>query len=261
MTLIASLLWLTHQRATVWGNSVLMSALTASHETDSTRAQVAEAQAELERGDTTAAIARVQQLVAIHPDSIDVGISAIGLECQAVGALSPSTLTTTQRALAHSRRWHYGLYIWLREAANHPKLRACHGFGTEGLLSLVNQAEHNPQNQTPVRQRDLGHVRGHIALANGDTLGALHWFNSALKLVPDATYTLVQAAALGNAGAPALALQHMDIYTHLERDSSSEQVRDMPALHRWLLKHYGYHDKELLDLRRRLRADAATAVP
>jgi hypothetical protein len=41
MTLIASLLWLTHQRATVWGNSVLMSALTASHETDSTRAQVA----------------------------------------------------------------------------------------------------------------------------------------------------------------------------------------------------------------------------
>lgn len=257
VTLIAGLLWLTHQRAVVWGDPVLMSALTASHEADSTRAQVAEAQAELERGETTAALARMQQIIGNHPDSVDVAINAVGLECQAVGALSPNTLATTQQALARSRRWNYGLYIWLREAARHPQLRACRGFGIEGLLSLVAQAEFNPKSQTPARQRDLRHVRGQIALANDDTADALYWFDAALQLAPDATYALVQAAALGNAGDPGRALQHLDAYARLDKDASSEWVRDMPALHRWLLKHSGYYDDELIDLRRRLEADAA----
>jgi hypothetical protein len=83
----------------------------------------------------------------------------------------------------------------------------------------------------------------------------LRWFDAALLLKPEAQYALVQAAALGDAGTQALGVQHLDYYARIEAQAPTEKVRDMPAAHAWLLRHYGYYRNELSTLRRRLRAD------
>jgi len=83
---------------------------------------------------------------------------------------------------------------------------------------------------------------------------ALYWFDMALRAMPDADYALVQAAALGNAGAPALGVRHLDGYGNLAKTVTP--AFDMTGVHRWLLRHYGYYDREIADLRSRLARDA-----
>lgn len=253
--LVLLLLSLTHQRATVWGSPSLMSALTASHEADSARAQVAAATLELEQGGAAAAVARMRSLVAQHPGSIDVSINAVGIECQATGRLSRDTLASAERALGEAEKWNYGLYLWLRDAAVAPAMVHCEGFGPTGLMNLIAAAERNPHAQIARRKRELHHVRGQVALASGDADQALQQFDRALQLTPDAEYALVQAAALGNAGHPAHALRHLDELNRLETPLEPARVRDMPGLHRWLLEHFDYHGSELTRMRRLLEAD------
>jgi tetratricopeptide (TPR) repeat protein len=257
VVLVAVLLLLTHQRAGVWGNPSLMNALTASQEADSARAQVAAANVELKQGAAGAAMRRIRALASLHPNSIDVMINAISIECQAGGRLAPEMLISSHRALRESDRWNFGLYLWLGEAARTPAMKRCEGFGVSGLMSLVEAAEQNPQAQTLARRRDLRHVRGQIALALGDSELALAHFNEALALAPEAQYALVQAAVLGNANDAARALAHLDAFERQKRDTPKEPIRDMPALHRRLLDTFGYYDDELKDLRRRLEADHA----
>jgi tetratricopeptide (TPR) repeat protein len=254
LALSAALLLLTHLRAEVWGNPALLTALSATHEAGSERAQVSAARDEIERGAVASGLARIHSVLREHPESIDVVISAIGMECNTRGALDADTLARARAALRNARDWNYGLYEWLQASAADPVMQRCRGFGLDGLESLVSAAEANPQSRLSTRQRDLRHVRGRIAIARGDTTAALQWFDSALRAQPDADYALVQAAALGDAGAPALGVRHLDAYRRLEEEGGALPP-DMTGLHRWLLRHYGYYDRELSDLRARLARD------
>jgi protein O-mannosyl-transferase len=91
--------------------------------------------------------------------------------------------------------------------------------------------------------------------------GALQWFDAALRLKPDPEYALVQAAALGDAGAPALGVRHLDEFERLDSIRSTEPVRNMFTLHAWLLRHNGYYHSQVMDLRRQLQADADSRAP
>jgi tetratricopeptide (TPR) repeat protein len=255
--LICACLALTHQRAVIWGDPVLMNAMSASHEADSARAQSAAAQAEMERGEVAVAIARIREVLRENPDSIDVAMSAIGIECQGSGELSGRTFEAAQRAMLHARRFNFGHYVWLQGAAESDRIRRCSGFETAGLESLIDHAERNPISRTPARQRDFRLVRGHIALARKDADAALARFNEALTLAPEPKYALVQAAALGNAGYPDAALRHLEHFDQVATTTVPERIRDMASLHQWLLHRYRYYDVELADLRRRLEVDAA----
>jgi len=53
-----------------------------------------------------------------------------------------------------------------------------------------------------------------------------------------------------------LGVEHLDAYARIPAPAAS-RIRDMPGLHRWLLRHCGYYDAEIAHLRRRLVADAA----
>ena len=259
----AGLLLLTHQRALVWGNPALLGALSALHQKDSPRAQVYAARQEIDRHDVRAGLARIHAALRRYPDSVDVAISAIGLECGGTGALAADTLARARHALSSARDWNYGLYDGLQNAARDDGMRRCAGFGLPGLTALTAAAETNAQSRdAPTRMRDLWHVRGRIALAEGKPDVALHWFDAALRLKPDPEYALVQAAALGEAGAMALGVRHLDQYARIESENPPEKVRDMASAHAWLLWHDGYYQKQLSYLRERLLADANnTAAP
>jgi tetratricopeptide (TPR) repeat protein len=257
----AGLLLLTHQRALVWGDPALLGALSAQHQKESPRAQVYAARQEFGRRDMRAGLARIHMALRRYPDSADVAISAIGLECRGTGALSVDTMARARHALATANEWNYGLYDWLQNASRNEGLRGCEGFGLAGMAALVTAAETNPQTRNaPTRMRDLRHVRGRIALAEGRPDVALHWFDAALRLKPDPQYALVQAAALGEAGAPALGVQHLDQYQRIEAGKPPEKVRDMATAHAWLLWHDGYYRKQLSYLRGRLEVAAKDAT-
>jgi hypothetical protein len=259
--IVAGLLLLTHQRALVWGNEALLSALSAQHQADSPRAQVTAAGEEIQRGNIRSGLSRIHTMQLLHPDSVDIAINAIAFECQATHALSTETLQRARQALATAASWNYGLYDWMQGSARDTTLRNCRGFGLPGLTMLVTSAESNPQSAPPSRKRNLWHVRGRIALAENRPAIALRWFDAALLLQPDPEYALVQAAALGGASAQSLGVQHLDHYARLEADIPFRKVRDMPAAHAWLLRHYGYYRNELSSLRQRLQADVDDSVP
>lgn len=254
--LLIVLLLLTHARAILWGDPVLLGMVSADYEYDSTRAQVSAATQELRTGQIRAGLERLRRAQLSTPDDIDVAISAIGLECQATGRLGADSMQRALRTLTVARRWNYGLYQWLQDASRNPDAIECTGLGLAGLERLVAAAESNPHSAATVRKRGFWHVRGRIALARNDPARALRWFNAALALEPDADYALVQAAALGNAGAPRLGVAHLDEFRRLERQQSATRIRDMAGLHRWLLRHYRYYENELTQLRQQLEADA-----
>jgi hypothetical protein len=250
--LLGMLLLLTRERATVWGNPQLLGTLSAIHESDSARAQADATNLDIEHGRIASGLARIHAAQRREPESVDVAIAAITAECAATGVLDPETLARARHTLATSRIWNNGLYDWLQAAASDSTMRRCRGFGLRGLQALVDSAEANPQTHAPLRRRNLLHVRGWMALAEGDPQAALGWFDAVLQLVPDPDYALVQAAALGNAGAPALGVRHLDHY----RTARPEALSGMPRVHAWLLDHFGYYRNELMSLRQQLQADA-----
>jgi hypothetical protein len=259
VVILCGLLLLTHQRALAWGDATLLDALSGEHQTDSPRAQVIAAGQEIEHGDVRAGLSRIHAMQRRHPDSVDIAINAISFECAGTGELDANTLTRSKQALRGAVNWNYQLYEWMQDAAIDTGLRHCRGFGLHGLKALVASAESNPQNAIPARRRELWHVRGRIALAEGRPELALRWFDAALKLRPAAEYALVQAAALGDAGAQALGVQHLDFYARIEAERPPEAVHDMASAHAWLLRHYGFYSNELSSLRQRLQADADSA--
>jgi hypothetical protein len=249
-------LLLTHQRAVAWGDESLLGVVSAANGATSPRAQVEGARQEIEHGNVAAGLRRIHAVQRMYPESVDIAISSVGMECAVTGALTAESLSRTLQTLVTARSWNYGLYRWLQDAAVDPTVRSCRGFGSRGIGALVTAAEANPQSAAPRRKRDLLHVRGRVALAEKKTALALHWFDAALLLEPDPEYALVQAGALGDAGAPALGVRHLDLYARLHSKTAASPVRDMPSAHAWLLRHYGYYNEEVTHLRRQLQADA-----
>jgi hypothetical protein len=258
LLLLVALLLLTHQRAMVWGDPQLLGALTGLHKDDSARAQADAASLEIQQGRITIGIDRIRAAQEREPQSVDVAITAIGIECTGTGTVDRKTLARTRHTMATAKTWNYGLYEWMQSAANDPVTLRCRGFGLPGLRSLVDSAETNPLNMAPARRRDLWHIRGRIALAAQQPQVALRWFDAALRAAPDADYALVQAGALGDAGEPALGVRHLAFYQQLAvgKGGGIGTIRDMAGVHRWLLRHYGYYDGELVRLREQLEADA-----
>jgi hypothetical protein len=255
--LVASLLLLTHERAKVWADPALLSILSATGDSGSARAQAGAAREEIAQGDVRGGIARILAMQRAHPGSVDIAMSAVGMACAATHQLSTDTAQRARDTLATARTWNFGLYVWLQNAARDPAIRDCRGLGLAGLDAFVTAAERNPRNASLHRKRDLWHVRGRIALAAGQPRLALHWFDAALRAEPDPDYALVQAGALGDAGAPTLGIAHLDYYEHMAAAQAALPIRDMVDIHRWLLRHYDYYGHELTYLHQQLQRDAA----
>lgn len=252
---------LSWQRAGVWGSADLMSTLAAAHENDSPRAQVDAATSDLRRGAVAAGLERLEAAQAAHPESIDVAISSIGMHCEAINRLPPGVLDQARDTLGSATTWNYALYDWLRNSMHERRLIGCRGFGLTGTEALLDAAERNQRSKVVSRRRDLWHLRGQLALAQGKPELALAWFDAALAAsrAPEPDYALTQAAELGQAGAPELGVRHLDAFTHAFERRPWYPVRDMATLHTWLLRHFGYYESEIARLRQQLADDAESS--
>jgi len=103
--------------------------------------------------------------------------------------------------------------------------------------------------------QDIAHLRGLIALQDGDVDKTLTWFNIALRLEPKPAAALEQAAILGGSGHPKEGLSHLDFYATLEV-APMRPNQGMPWLHQWILERQGYWPQEIQRMRLLLNRDA-----
>lgn len=257
--LVSALLLLTFQRAIAWGDSATLALTTAHYEPQSVRAQTFSAKSEFDRGLFQQALSRAKRTSDLNPASIDAAITLVGMECTITGTVSEKSMKRALTALETATKWNYGLYDWLTRATRDPALQRCRGLGNIGLTALIDAIARNPrQGRAKKRTQTLEHIRGHVALSNGDVSLAARHFDHALQLAPSGDYALVQAAILGGNGAPSLGIKHLDLYSRLSAKEKQTQIRDMKTLHEHLLVELHYKSNEIERLRRLLTAEAAT---
>jgi hypothetical protein len=160
-------------------------------------------------------------------------------------------LAFAETALRTARREPGRLMLtWFSNAVTIVHSHACTGLDDAALERLLAQATSNPRIAAlPGRMQDIEHVRGEMALANGDAADARSHFDGALRLAPSPQGALEQAASLGRAGAPELALGHLDLYAQLPPPIPHSPSAGMAWVHDRVLSHQNYWDNELAHLR------------
>ena len=148
------------------------------------------------------------------------------------------------------------MIVWLRNAMLVAAEVRCPNLDLDLLdrwLGLARRNRASTGNST--RQQNLTHLQGVLALRRGDPQRALAEFNSALDAEPNPDTALMQAAMLGDAGAPGLGLAHLD---HFQNRSQRIAIKlhSMQQLHRWLIERTGYYEREFAHLRAALREAA-----
>ncbi|MCB1555559.1 MAG: tetratricopeptide repeat protein [Xanthomonadales bacterium] len=255
VALLTLLLSLTLVRASDWGNPIRLAQLSATHRPDSIRAQIAAANMPAP-GETPEQVADrlAAALDRLGPDT-EGAFNLVGAECQA-GRLTERAIQHVDAALEVETQWHHEMIVWLRNAMLVAAEVRCPNLDLDLLdrwLGLARRNRASTGNST--RQQNLTHLQGVLALRRGDPQRALAEFNSALDAEPNPDTALMQAAMLGDAGAPGLGLAHLD---HFQNRSQRIAIKlhSMQQLHRWLIERTGYYEREFAHLRAALREAA-----
>ena len=254
LAVLAGLGWMTHARADLWGNAQDQALLWARLNPNSPRAQAFAAQAEMQAGHPERAVARLRPALAQRPDEVQLALNLLAARCQQ-GHLDAGTLHAALQALRTTRDTGTLLASWFNRAIDQSAAPACPELDLATLEQLLQAAQSNPRLvDLAGRRQDLYHLQGRIALARQQPQAALAAFNTALdqQVRPEAAFQ--QAALLGSAHQPALALAHLDHY-EAERDREEAPAFGMPRIHAWVLRRQRYWDNELLRLRQTLRDD------
>lgn len=250
--LLAALTWL---RADVWGHPQQQAAIWARMNPASPRAQAYAAQMEMARGENEAAARRLAREQENHPNDTQVALNLIGARC-ASSALSPIDLEHAKQALRNEPNTGRLGYDWFERSLPVAMSGSCPGIDLAVLDQLLQAASSNQRAQKiPGRRQDVLHMRGRIALLNGDADQAADFFEQALDADLRPGAALNQAAILGSAGRPELALHHLDL---LERKWASLRHPGvgMPLIHHWVLQQQRYWPGEIEHLRRLLKEHA-----
>jgi tetratricopeptide (TPR) repeat protein len=253
-TILGALIAMTHARAALWGNSRDQALLWAKLNPDSPRAQAYAAMSEVASGHPERAAERLPRLLAKQPDEVQLALNLLSARC-AMGHIAPSTLQAAIRALHTSRDTGSLLASWFGRAISQTRHPECPELSAQAVSSLLGAALTNPNLASQAgRRQDLISLRGQLALTEGDGGKAFADFNLALVQQVQPTIAFQQAALLGSAGHPDLALQHLDYYESI-KDQEADPGFGMPAVHQWVLRRQNYWPTELVRLRHTLRAD------
>jgi len=246
---------MTYTRATLWGDSHDQALLWATLNPNSPRAQAYAADIEITNGQPRQAIARLQPLLAKHPNQVQLVLPLISAECQ-TGRIDMATIKAARVALGTARDTGTLLASWFNPSIDEIETTPCPQLTYDMIDSLLNAALANPYlNAIHGREQDIYHLKGHLALSRGDTQTALSDFNHALDLQVRPAIALEQAALLGSAGYPRLGLAHLDHY-EAERNQKARPDFGMPQLHDWVLQQQQYWPREIVHLRATLQSDA-----
>ncbi len=255
--LLLALAFMTHARASVWGNTQQQALIWARLNPHSPRAQANAAQSELEHGHVHAAIARLRPILARQPAQAQLAINLLGAECR-TGHIDAATLAASKRALRTTRNTGALLVHWFDRAIAQTAHPPCPQMTLGTLSSLADATLENTALMKIAGQRqNTWYIKGRIALAGHKPKQALHDFDTALAQQVRYAAALKQAALLGAAGHPRLGLAHLDYFDTL-KPHLYEDAHGMARIHAWVLQRQNYWPHELQRLRRTLRSDAAT---
>jgi tetratricopeptide (TPR) repeat protein len=245
------LLLLTHARATLWGKPYELAMAFAQAAPHSARAQMTAAYYHLANGHPVLAISQFRKTLAEHPDEALAGLHLIEAEC-ALGTVTPATRDDVIQAIGLNTNEAGIIHYWMDGQISRAVAHSCRGFDLDYLQRMLAAARDNPRFMTQaMHQRDILHMAGRLALAQGDVAAAAQDFDRSLAQDPQPGQALEQAALLGSADQAALALRHLDYFNSLPK-APPAAFHGMPWVHSWLLWHTGYWAAQMSELRRTL---------
>lgn len=254
--LLLGLAWMTHARASLWGEPQSQALLWSEINPRSARAQAYAASIEVSEGRSDLATARLKRAVADSPHDVQLILGLLTAQC-ATAHVDTGTLDAATVALATTRNPGGLLASWFGRAIEASPRATCPQLSLDTLERLVLAAETNPFLQArPGSMQDLGHVRGRIHLARGDADAALLHFNAALDRQGRTGFALQQAALLGASGYPRHGLEHIRHHEHARKPDYVPET-GMPRVHAWVLRRQGYWAHELQVLEQTLQEDLA----
>ncbi|HET7924707.1 MAG TPA: tetratricopeptide repeat protein, partial [Rhodanobacteraceae bacterium] len=247
---------LTYMRADLWGKPQDQALIWALKNPDSPRAQAYAAQIEMARGNNAAAVARLQRALAAQPDEIQLALNLIGARC-ATGGVSREDLAHAAYALRNAPNTGRLGYDWFERGLPTALAGTCPGLDLASISTLLDAASENKRTRDiPGRKQDVLHLKGRVALLRHEDERALELFDAAFAADPRPGAGLDQAAILGSAGKPELALRHLDYMEHVAKPPSKPGF-SMATVHQWLLWREGYWPHEIAHLRATLAEDIA----
>ncbi|UPG91445.1 tetratricopeptide repeat protein [Luteibacter aegosomaticola] len=234
----------------LWSAPVLQAITWANQAPDSARAQAYAAQMDAAGGHTQRAIDRLAPRIHDFQAEPQVMLTMLSLKCSNA-TIRPEDVDRARYSLEHTPRDPGKLLLnWVTASLQETRLRPCQGLDHAALASILDAASTNPRiNALPGRQQDIEHARGALALADGNATVARMHFDKALTLDPRPEPALEQAAMLGQAGAPHLAVGHLDYYDTLPQPQPRGISAGMAWIHDKVLAHQHYWEKEFSHLR------------
>ncbi|QDE38792.1 tetratricopeptide repeat protein [Luteibacter pinisoli] len=253
---------LTQHNATLWGDVYRQSLVWAAANPQSPRSQAYAAQVAEANGQR--AVASQIMSAATRRFRAEPQVALVNIDVQCLnGGLTAEGLAYAKDALATTTTDPGGMLLnWFESAIPAAHSERCTRLTPAVLSSMVDIAMANPAiSGVAGRRQDLNHVRGQLALADGDVKGAARWFDEALADQPSPAAALSQAAALGAAGRPDLGVAHLDFFAKLPKLPAPRWQDGMAWVHAGVLDRQGYWPSELSHLRQALEAAARAASP
>lgn len=246
---------MTHARSTLWGDPHEQALVWAALNPDSPRAQVFAAAHEMRVHQPHAAYARLSNALQTHTGEPQLALNRMRAACLS-GQFTERDLETAIDSIKQSTHGGNYLFTWLTSALDAPDLTSCQQLPTNWISRLLQAAWQNERfADRHIRQQELLNLEGRLALKTGHGEQALSLFNQALELKTTPATALAQAAALGNAGFPALGLLHLQHFAELPPTPPSRRL-NMRKIHQWVLHNQGYWDNEISALKMSLATDA-----
>jgi hypothetical protein len=255
VVLFLGLGFMTYARASLWGNTRDQTKLWAALNPDSPRAQADVANNEINSGQPSLAVARLEPALEHAPAQAQLAMNLFSAQCR-IGQVTPTALLKFKTALHTTRDVGPLLVNWFSDKLDQIGKPDCPELTLNTLESLLSAAATNPNlNSVYGRRQDMDYLRGRMALLNGDANAALFEFNRALDEDAQISMALQQAALLGSSGFPRQGLAHLDHYERVKKDAAKTSM-GMPSVHAWVLERQHYWPDELAHLRDTLNKDA-----
>ena len=255
--LLAMLAAITWQRATLWADQPRMAALWAAANPGSSRALATQALFAMQANRPDLAMATLSAPWRQRPHDLQLALNYANAACMARGP-TRADIAAVGAALQRATEGDQLVYRWLGDALELAQAGGCPGVDVDTVERWTRDALANPRLAAmPGRRQDLHSVLGRIALARGDTTGAMQEFRNALDAWPAPGAAAQQSALLASSGHPAQGLALLDHYAAIEPLRKRASGWNMQRLHQWVLERQGYWPNEFAELRRKMREDIA----
>lgn len=253
--IICGLGWMTHSRATVWGDTTQQAVLWAKLNPESPRAQSYVTQILIARGQVTDLPDRLRPLLKQKPNEIQIAFNLIGASCRQ-GGITAEDIEATRQAILSTPRFGELSFNWLEKTITQAKNRNCRGLTLDVAERLLNAAWNNTAvKRNESWQESILNLRGKLALAKDAPQTAYQHFASAVVMRANPAAALEQAATLGSAGHQKLALCELALWEQQPAPAQTKQGLSMRRLHHRVLEQQNYWANEVAHLKRKLEND------